>query len=58
MESIYEALRAALVARGWKLDPDARESRQGELAEFVHPETGKRMAWLDAVMAEHEREGR
>jgi hypothetical protein len=57
MAPIYEALKAALVERGWGIDPDARESRQGEVAEFVHPETGKRMAWLDALLAEQEREG-
>jgi hypothetical protein len=47
---IDEAIRDALIERGWKIDPDAKQNASGELREFIDPQTGTRMAWLDAVL--------
>jgi hypothetical protein len=55
-EPIDVVIRNALIARGWTIDEDAKENAGGELHEFVHPETGRRMAWLDAVFAQEKRE--
>lgn len=56
LPSMYIVVKAALVERGWGIDSTATENASGELHEFVHPETGKRMAWLDAYFAEESRE--
>lgn len=53
---LQEAIKAALVERGWQLDEAAVEAPDGEVRMFVHPETGATMAWLDAVLAEQDRE--
>jgi hypothetical protein len=53
---ILEAIRQALIERGWKIDETVVENRGGELHEFIHPETGRRLAWLDAVFAQQDRE--
>lgn len=58
MKPMYDVVKDALVARGWGIDLDAVERADGELREFVHPETGARMAWLDAFWAEQSREER
>lgn len=52
--SIYETIKAALVERGWKIDESAVENRMGEKNEFLHPETGRAFAWIDAVLVQHE----
>jgi hypothetical protein len=46
---IYDAVKDALRARGWGIDPNAKERPDGELHEFIHPVTGKRRAWFDAL---------
>ena len=56
MIPMYEAIKALLVERGWAIDAGARENQCGELHEFIHPETGRRMAYIDAILAEEERE--
>lgn len=53
---IYEVIRQALVERGWRIVEAAEENKLGEVHEFAHPETGKTMAWLDAVVAQADRE--
>lgn len=54
--SIYFEVKELLQRHGWTIDLSAEERPDRELHEFVHPETGKKMAWLDALVAEHERE--
>jgi len=56
MLPILEGIKQLLIERGWKIDEDARENAQGELYEFIHPETGRRRAWLGAVFDEGARE--
>lgn len=56
MRKLYPAIRELLVDRGWKIDMTALESKDGELREFIHPETGRRMAWFEAVLAQQARE--
>jgi hypothetical protein len=53
---IYDAIKTLLVARGWRIDPAAKERADGELHEFLHPDTGEAMAYVDAVHAEEERD--
>jgi len=53
---IYEAIQGLLVERGWKIEPTAKEDRYGATMEFIHPETGRAMAWIDAILAESDRE--
>jgi len=53
---IQDEIKQILIRRGWKIDESARENAQGELHEFIHPETGRRRAWLDAVFDEGTRE--
>ena len=50
VKPIDDAVRDLLIERGWGIDPDAVENASGELHEFVHPETGKKFAWIDALM--------
>ena len=56
MKSIYDAVKDALVERGWRIDETATETRSRELHEFIDPETGRRMAWLDAIDRQQELE--
>lgn len=56
MRGILEDIKQLLIARGWKIDESARENAQGEFHEFIHPETGRRRAWLSAVVDETARE--
>lgn len=56
MLSILDDMKRLLIARGWKIDETVRENAQGELHEFIHPETGRRRSWLDAVFDESARE--
>lgn len=49
---IYDAIKELLVERGWKIDPDAKETRSGILREFIHPEDGHTYAYIDAVLEE------
>jgi hypothetical protein len=53
---ILDDIKQLLLARGWKIDGDVRANAQGELHEFIHPETSRRRAWLDAVLDEGARE--
>jgi hypothetical protein len=53
---IDDAIKNALLVRGWLLDDTVKENAQGEAACFIHPGDGERMAWLDAVLAQQERE--
>lgn len=53
---LYDVIKQALVERGWKIDADATENNFGEVREFVHPATSKKLAYVDAVYAEMERE--
>ena len=46
---IYEDIGRALSAHGWKIDTDPNINSIGECKEFIHPATGERLAWLDAV---------
>ncbi len=55
MKPIYDAVKLLLVERGWHIDENAVERPDGELHEFVHPVTGAKMAWIDAVLEEHGR---
>lgn len=57
MTPIYDVLKNALVDRGWTIDDSQSEielviNRGGEVREFVHPHSGKRLAWLDAFYAQ------
>ena len=52
MTSIYTAISQLLLSRGWSIDDAVKENASGELHEFIHPENGKRMAYLDAICAE------
>jgi hypothetical protein len=56
VKPIYEVLRQALFERGWRVDLAAEPNRIGEVLEFIHPETGRAMAWLDAFDAQQRRE--
>ncbi len=56
LPSMYAVVRSALIDRGWAIDDTAKETASGELHEFIHPETGQKMAWLDAYLAESGRE--
>ena len=49
---ISEIIKEALVARGWAIDETAQPNALGELRQFIHPTTLRRMAWLDAVLSE------
>lgn len=53
---IYDAIKLLLVGRGWHIDHEAVERADGEVHEFVHPESGKKMVWLEAFWAEQDRE--
>lgn len=53
---VYKQVAAMLSARGWLIDEAAIENASGELREFVHPDTSKHMAWIDALLAEADRE--
>ncbi len=53
-EPIYEAIKHLLIRRGWKIDETAQETRYGELREFVHPETGQKMTYINAIWAQEE----
>lgn len=53
---IRDVVRAALIERGWKIDETAVETPSGELHEFIDPDTGRRLAWLDAFFRQEERE--
>lgn len=48
------ALKLLLQHRGWKIDTTTTENDIGELKEFIHPQTGEKMAWLDAIFAQNE----
>lgn len=48
-KGIYDDIGIALIAHGWKLDPDPNINSIGECKEFIHPTTEERFAWLDAV---------
>ena len=56
MKSIVEAIREALLERGWTIDLAPVEDVLGECLEFIHPETQERLAWRDAILAQQERE--
>lgn len=56
LSPMYDVVRDALIARGWKIDETAVETRSGELREFIDPDTGRRLAWLDAFFRQEERE--
>lgn len=49
MRPIYAAIKSALVDRGWTVDDLAIDSRDGAILEFVHPRTGRRYAYVDAI---------
>lgn len=51
---IYYDIKASLIARGFGIDNDAKENSSGELREFIHPKTGKRLAYIDAILAQME----
>lgn len=50
----YDAVKALLIDRGWSIDASATEDQLGELHEFIHPRTGRRMPWITAVFAQQE----
>ena len=50
MKLVYDAIKQALVERGWKIDESATETPSGELHEFVHPVTERRRAYIDAIL--------
>lgn len=54
--TLYDEIKGLLVKRGWKIDETAQETCTGELHEFIHPETGRRRAWIDALLDEQSRE--
>jgi hypothetical protein len=56
MKDIYDAIKEALVERGWGIDETAQENKYWELHEFIHPETGNKLVWIDAIHAQDERE--
>ncbi len=53
-----DEIRELLKRRGWKIDEAAVENRSGELCEFIHPDTGVKLAWIDALIEEGAREYR
>ncbi len=55
-EGIYQAIRKLLASRGWTIDPTEKEDSYGATKEFIHPTTGERYGWVDAILAEGERE--
>jgi hypothetical protein len=55
---IGDAIRDALIARGWQIDKTAVENASGEVKEFIHPQNGRRLAWLDAILSQEDREVR
>jgi len=57
MIPIYDAIKAALIERGWGIDANAKERKDGELHEFIHPITKISYAWLDAVFKQQDIEG-
>lgn len=56
--SIYDTIKAALIERGWKIDSLVVERQDGEVHEFIHPDTNKKYAWIDAINEELAREHR
>ena len=54
--TLYDEIKGLLVKRGWKIDETAKENASGELREFIHPETNKPRAWIDALLDEQNRE--
>ena len=50
MDDVYEIVKDALIERGWSIDEDAVETKNGELHEFINPRTGAKMAWIDALL--------
>lgn len=56
-KTMYDVVKDALVERGWKIDKDAKENSSCELREFIHPESGKRMPWIDALLDEYHERG-
>jgi hypothetical protein len=53
---LYDEIKALLVQRGWEIDGEASGRPNGEVHEFVHPETHEKMPWISAILAEDERE--
>jgi hypothetical protein len=53
---IYGEIRDLLARRGWKIDPKGKEVTTGLMCgatkEFIHPESGVRLTWFDAILAE------
>lgn len=49
---IYDDIKAALIKHGWAIDTTATERPDGEVREFVHPKTGRRLAYIDAIQAQ------
>jgi hypothetical protein len=54
--AIRVAIRQLLIDRGWEIDTTVKERPDGELREFIHPVTGKRLTDIDAVHAQGELE--
>ncbi len=54
MQPIYDVIKDALIERGWGIDSKIKENESGELLEFIHPVTGKRRAYIDAVLDQGE----
>lgn len=50
--TIYQVVRDALLERGWRIDPNAREDFVGTLKEFLHPKTGRPHTWIEAIEAQ------
>ncbi len=55
---LFETVKTFLLERGWSFDSEVTENASGELRAFVHPETGAKLAWVDALLAEQSRETR
>jgi hypothetical protein len=53
---IYREVWQLLKDRGWETDEHGGVSGNGDLREFVHPERRIRMTWVEAILAQRERE--
>jgi hypothetical protein len=54
--NLFETVKTFLLEHGWSFDSEVTENASGELRAFVHPETGAKLAWLDAINAQMDRE--
>lgn len=50
--AIYDDIKAALIKHGWTIDTTATECADGEVREFIHPKTNRRLAYIDAIYAQ------